>query len=129
MGLLTHENVDIVIDVVELIYELTDEDAEIDYEEDDYEKSEEAMSILVDALVSHSTVNSSPLTIAQVENQALDLLVDNLARLNESDEADRQGVFHVLGIANQRCQFLLALQPYVHRNIRERCRVQPGSVH
>ncbi|PPQ72573.1 hypothetical protein CVT26_003704 [Gymnopilus dilepis] len=83
VGLLTHENVDIVIDVVELIYELTDEDAEIDYEDDDYEKSEEAMSILVDALV---------------ENQALDLLVDNLARLNESDEADRQGVFHVLGI-------------------------------
>ncbi|KAF8974523.1 DUF1716-domain-containing protein [Flammula alnicola] len=51
VGLLTHENVDIVIDVVEL-----------------------------------------------VANSALELLVDNLMRLNEQEEADRQGVFHVLGI-------------------------------
>ncbi|KAF8913939.1 Catenin-beta-like protein [Gymnopilus junonius] len=82
-GLLTHENMDIVIDVIELIYELTEEDAEVDYEDEDYEDSQGAIGILVDGLV---------------ENQALDLLVDNLSRLNESDEADRQGVFHILGI-------------------------------
>ncbi|KAF9567315.1 DUF1716-domain-containing protein [Agrocybe pediades] len=81
VGLLTHENMDIVIDVVELIYELTDEDAEVEYEE--VEKSEEAMKTLVDGLI---------------ENSTLELLVDNLARLNESEEADRQGVFHILGI-------------------------------
>lgn len=52
VGLLTHENMDIVIDVVELIYELTDEDAEVEYEEEENEKSEEATKILVDALVS-----------------------------------------------------------------------------
>jgi beta-catenin-like protein 1 len=27
----------------------------------------------------------------------LDLLVSNLSRLDETEEADRQGVFHVLG--------------------------------
>ncbi|KDR83699.1 hypothetical protein GALMADRAFT_56115 [Galerina marginata CBS 339.88] len=83
VGLLTHENMDIVIDVVELIYELTDEDAQVEYEDEDYEKSEEALSVLVEGLL---------------ENQTLELLVDNLTRLNETEEADRQGVFHVLGI-------------------------------
>ena len=29
----------------------------------------------------------------------LDLLVSNLTRLNEAEEADRQGVFHTLGKA------------------------------
>jgi beta-catenin-like protein 1 len=28
----------------------------------------------------------------------LELLVDNLSRLNETEESDRQGVFHILGI-------------------------------
>lgn len=51
VGLLTHENMDIVIDVIELIYELTDEDAEVDYADEDYENSEEALGTLVDGLV------------------------------------------------------------------------------
>ena len=54
VGLLTHENMDIVIDVVELIYELTDEDADMDYEVEDYEVAEEPLKILVDGLVSYS---------------------------------------------------------------------------
>jgi len=33
----------------------------------------------------------------QLENSILELLVDNLTRLNESEESDRQGVFHILG--------------------------------
>lgn len=59
--LLTHENVDIVIDVVEVIQELTDEDVgnEADDEEDDDEDSaggvkEKALKLLVDGLVSFS---------------------------------------------------------------------------
>ncbi len=32
-----------------------------------------------------------------MENSILELLVDNLARLNEEEESDKQGVFHVLG--------------------------------
>ncbi|KAF8205017.1 Catenin-beta-like protein [Pholiota molesta] len=83
IGLLTHENVDIVIDVIELIYELTDEDTNIEYEEEDYEHNQEALKILVEGLV---------------QNSVFELLVDNLSRLNEQEDADRQGVFHVLGI-------------------------------
>lgn len=34
----------------------------------------------------------------QLENSILELLVDNLKRLNETEESDRQGVFHILGM-------------------------------
>jgi beta-catenin-like protein 1 len=54
VGLLTHENMDIVIDVVELIYELTDEDADMEYEDENYEVAEEPLKILVEGLVSYS---------------------------------------------------------------------------
>ena len=54
VGLLTHENMDIVIDVVELIYELTDEDADMEYEDENYEIAEEPLKILVEGLVSCS---------------------------------------------------------------------------
>jgi hypothetical protein len=50
IGLLAHENVDIVIDVVELINELTDEDAGNE-DEETAEGTEGAMKILVDGLV------------------------------------------------------------------------------
>ena len=50
IGLLAHENVDIVIDVVELINELTDEDAGNE-DEETVEETEDAMKILVDGLV------------------------------------------------------------------------------
>ena len=53
VGLLTHENMDIVIDVVELIYELTDEDADMEYEDENYEIAEEPLKILVEGLVSY----------------------------------------------------------------------------
>jgi hypothetical protein len=36
--------------------------------------------------------------LSQLENSILELLVDNLGRLNESEESDRQGVFHILGM-------------------------------
>ena len=45
---------DIVIDVVELIYELTDEDADMDYEDEDYESAEEPLKTLIEGLVSYS---------------------------------------------------------------------------
>jgi beta-catenin-like protein 1 len=54
VGLLTHENMDIVIDVVELIYELTDEDADMEYEDENYEIAEEPLKVLVEGLVSYS---------------------------------------------------------------------------
>ena len=51
VGLLTHENVDIVIDIIELLYELTDEDAGIEIEADGHEEDEEALKVLAEALV------------------------------------------------------------------------------
>ncbi|KAJ3554103.1 hypothetical protein NM688_g3281 [Phlebia brevispora] len=87
-GLLSHENVDIVIDVVEIINEFTDEDVGNEAEEEEEEEEEEgsrekALRTLVESLVS---------------NSILELLVDNLKRMNETEESDRQGVFHILGI-------------------------------
>ncbi|KAG7096905.1 hypothetical protein E1B28_004310 [Marasmius oreades] len=83
VGLLSHENADIVIDVVEVFHELTDEDAGgEDADEEDSQSNSEALKSLVEALL---------------ENSILDLLVENLQRLNEDEESDRQGVFHMLG--------------------------------
>ncbi|KAM5540507.1 hypothetical protein V8D89_005965 [Ganoderma adspersum] len=84
VGLLSHENMDIVIDVVEVIHEFTDEDAGNDQEDEEDEASrEDALKQLVESLLS---------------NSILELLVDNLSRFNEAEESDRQGIFHVLGI-------------------------------
>jgi len=52
IGLLTHENMDIVLDVIELIYEFTDEDAELDQESEESERYPEVLSMLVTTLVS-----------------------------------------------------------------------------
>ncbi|KIK06662.1 hypothetical protein K443DRAFT_88620 [Laccaria amethystina LaAM-08-1] len=84
IGLLAHENVDIAIDVVELIHELTDEDVGNDLENDEeLEDTEAALKLLIDSLVEYSI---------------LELLVDNLSRMNEAEESDKQGVFHVLAV-------------------------------
>ncbi|KAI6047141.1 Catenin-beta-like protein [Pisolithus marmoratus] len=82
IGLLSHENVDIVIDAVELFHELTDEDVGNE-SEDDVEETQAALKVLIEALVDLSI---------------LELLVDNLSRLNEAEESDRQGVFHIIGV-------------------------------
>ncbi|KAG2086225.1 Catenin-beta-like protein [Suillus discolor] len=84
IGLLSHENADIVIDVVDVIHELTDEDVGNELEdEEEQEEAQVALKTLIEALL---------------ENSILELLVDNLSRLNETEESDRQGVFHILGI-------------------------------
>ncbi|KAF8076448.1 Catenin-beta-like protein [Lyophyllum atratum] len=84
VGLLAHENADIVIDVVEVVHELTDEDVGNEDEDDETEETAaEALKLLIEGLL---------------DNSILELLVDNLPRLKESEESDRQGVFHILGI-------------------------------
>ncbi|KAG0709685.1 Catenin-beta-like protein [Suillus ampliporus] len=70
IGLLSHENADIVIDV-------------IDKRRRSKRKRRRALKTLIEALL---------------ENSILELLVDNLSRLNETEESDRQGVFHILGV-------------------------------
>ncbi|KAI1306151.1 Catenin-beta-like protein [Xylaria venustula] len=79
VGLLAHENTDIAIDAVEIIDELTDEDV----------AAEQAQ---YDALVE-----------ALLEADLLSLLVSNLERLDETQETDRGGVYHALGIVENLC--------------------------
>jgi len=96
-GLLTHENMDIVIDVIELMFELTDEDTDV-REDENHETAEDALKKLVETLI---------------ENSALELLVDNLCRFNEKEEADRQGLFHGLGIFEN----IVGLNPSLSSNL------------
>ena len=73
-SLLSHENTDIAIDAIEIINELTDEDVEAEQEQWD---------ALVDAML---------------EADLLNLLYENISRLDEYNESDRAGVYHVLGV-------------------------------
>ncbi|KAG8892203.1 hypothetical protein FRC01_014293, partial [Tulasnella sp. 417] len=103
--LLTHENVDIVIDVVELIKELTDEDVGNEADEDEDEDEDEAgssrekgMKLLIDGLL---------------ENTILELLVSNLSRMNEAEESDRQGIYNTLNVFEN----VLAFNPTLSRTL------------
>jgi beta-catenin-like protein 1 len=102
VGLLSHENADIALDIIELIHELTDEDVgeEADDEgEEDPEQREAALKSLISALVRLFFITvRSVLSCPQLGHSILELLVDNMTRLNEAEEADRQGIYHVLGI-------------------------------
>jgi beta-catenin-like protein 1 len=85
LGLLTHENSDIAHAVVELLKEWTDEDV--------LEESEEEPVVqFTNQLIQHNLV---------------ELLVENLCRLDESLPADRQAVESTLGLIEN----LLALRP------------------
>ncbi|KAG0022820.1 hypothetical protein BGZ81_008371 [Podila clonocystis] len=87
LSLLTHENMDISIDAIELIKELTDEEVlSLNLDEDEEvsgSEGEAGMKVFVAALV---------------KDGMLDLLVQNLARLDEEEANDRQGVFNTLAI-------------------------------
>ena len=74
VSLLSHENTDISIDAVEIISELTDEDVEAEPEQ---------WNALVDALL---------------EADLIDLLSQNLERLEEKNEADKSGVYHSMSV-------------------------------
>jgi beta-catenin-like protein 1 len=74
VGLLAHENTDIAIDAIEIISELTDEDVK---------SLQEQWDVLVGALL---------------KSDLFSLLVSNLARLDEKQDADRSGVYHSLSV-------------------------------
>lgn len=98
VGLLSHENVDIVIDAVEVFHELTDEDVGNEGDESEQEENQPALKMLIETLVSPVPRKASYNTqFLQVEHSVPELLVDNLSRLKEEEESDRQGVFHILG--------------------------------
>ena len=60
-----------------------------------------------------------PQHLIQLENSILELLVDNLKRLNEEEESDRQGVFHILGMYTQ----VAFIQAYTHPNPKEHLKI------
>ena len=80
LRLLAHDNTDICIAVIKLLADLT--------EPDTIAESEKSMTF-VEALVA---------------NQALELLVDNLGRLDEKSEDDARGVYHTMAIFENLCE-------------------------
>ena len=74
VSLLAHENTDIAIDAIQVLGELTDEDVEAE---------ESQWRAIVDAML---------------EADVVDLLTQNLVRLDEKNESDRSGVYHVLSV-------------------------------
>jgi beta-catenin-like protein 1 len=79
VSLLAHENADVAVAVVQVLGELTGEDVEA---------SGEQWDGLVDGLL---------------EADLLGLLVGTFGRLDEADEADREGVYHALEVVENLC--------------------------
>ncbi|KAL8859114.1 MAG: hypothetical protein Q9178_004377 [Gyalolechia marmorata] len=74
VSLLAHENTDIAIDAIEIINELTDQDVEAEQQQWD---------LLVDAMLDADLLN---------------LLYGNVLRLDEANESDRPGLYHIIGV-------------------------------
>ncbi|KAF2767153.1 DUF1716-domain-containing protein [Teratosphaeria nubilosa] len=74
VGLLAHDNTDIAISAVEIMSELTDDDVGVEPE------------------------FFSKLVVALLDADLMELLMANLARLDETEEADRSGVYHTLSM-------------------------------
>ncbi|EGG04537.1 uncharacterized protein MELLADRAFT_49123 [Melampsora larici-populina 98AG31] len=104
LGLLAHENVDIAISVIEILEELTDEDILDAHQEDEEaeEEENEGKSKAPEAVME--------LVNRLIEHQLLELLVSTMvSRLNEKEEAERNGVFHSLSLIEN----LISLDPYL----------------
>jgi Catenin-beta-like, Arm-motif containing nuclear len=88
LGLLSHENADIVIDVVEVIHELTDEDVGNEAEQDDDEEksAEVALKMLIEGFVSHSLfpgrrhANSGPFLARKFDAGSIGVQLDSSER-------------------------------------------------
>ncbi|KAJ6141371.1 hypothetical protein N7470_009761 [Penicillium chermesinum] len=74
VSLLSHENADIAINAIQIISELTDEDVAAEQGQ-------------WDALVN-----------AMMDADLIELLTQNLSRLDESSETDRSGVYYILSV-------------------------------
>ncbi|KAJ6707309.1 BETA-CATENIN-LIKE PROTEIN 1 NUCLEAR ASSOCIATED PROTEIN [Salix viminalis] len=101
LSLLSHENTDIAIDVIQLLQDLTDEDVV----EMSNENEEESMKVLVNTLI---------------ENNVLELLVQNLQRLSDSDDQDEMAaVYNTLATVEN----MIEVEPKVAEMICEKTRV------
>ncbi|GFQ05415.1 beta-catenin-like protein 1 [Phtheirospermum japonicum] len=95
-GLLNHDNTDISIDAVTLLQDLTDADV--------VEDNDESAQVLVDALI---------------ENNAVELLVQNLARLNDSDPDESAAIYNTLSTIEN----LIEVKPSVSELICEKTKL------
>ncbi|KAL0282033.1 UNVERIFIED_CONTAM: Beta-catenin-like protein 1 [Sesamum radiatum] len=95
-GLLNHDNTDIAIDAVTLLQDLTDADV--------IEDNDEPAQVLVDALI---------------ENNAVELLVQNLARLNDSDPDESAAVYNTLSTIEN----LIEVKPSVSELVCEKTKL------
>ncbi|KAM6925136.1 beta-catenin-like protein 1 [Xenentodon cancila] len=82
LGLLSHENTDILLPVVDLLQELTDIDT--------LHESEEGAEVLIDALL---------------EGQVVALLVQNMERLDEQVKEEADGIYNTLAIIENMAEF------------------------
>lgn len=96
VSLLSHDNTDIAIDAIEIINELTDEDVEAEQDQWD---------ALVDAML---------------EADLLNLLYENISRLNEDIESDRAGIYHVLSVLED-----LSSRPSIATTIGQKTQLLP----
>ncbi|GLT97359.1 hypothetical protein SLE2022_149270 [Rubroshorea leprosula] len=96
LNLLSHENTDIAIDVVQLLQDLTDEDV--------LDDNDEPASILVESLI---------------ENNVLELLVQNLQRLSETDPDEMAAVYTTLATIEN----LIEVKPAVAELVCERTKL------
>ncbi|WVY93447.1 hypothetical protein V8G54_033747 [Vigna mungo] len=96
VDLLNHDNTDIAIDVVQLLQDLTDEDV--------LDDNDDSARVLVDALV---------------DNSALELLVQNLHRLNDSDPDENAAVYGTLATVEN----LIEVKPAVAELVCEKTKL------
>lgn len=96
VDLLGHDNIDIAIDVVGLLMDLTDEDV--------LEDNDEPARILVDALI---------------ENNALELLVQNISRLSEADPDETAAIYNTLATIEN----MIEVKPAVAELVCERTKL------
>nr|GMC91396.1 beta-catenin-like protein 1 [Ipomoea batatas]GMC96877.1 beta-catenin-like protein 1 [Ipomoea batatas] len=95
-SLLNHDNTDIAIDVVALLQDLTDEDV--------LEDNDEPAQVLVDALI---------------ENNALELLVQNLSRLSDADPDESAAIYNTLATIEN----FIEVKPSVSELVCERTKI------
>ncbi|WWC67148.1 uncharacterized protein I206_101055 [Kwoniella pini CBS 10737] len=103
-NLLSHENTDIAIDVIEVVRELTDED--VGAEVDDFDEEAEGSNSEGSGRAYKTRLAMGEFIDELLNNSILDLLVSNLSRLNEEEETDSQGVFHILGVFENLLSFM-----------------------
>ena len=90
--MLSHENIDVPVAVIEVLEELLDpEDLEDAQDDDDDDKDGEGDAI------EQKRAALKALLDGLAEAGVVDLVVAQLQRLNEEDEGERTGLFHTLG--------------------------------